>query len=533
MDLQPTLNIGVLGCVSHGKTQTVKMLTGVNTAKFKKEKKQNITIKLGYANAQFANKHVSFIDCPGHNAYMSTMISGIAIFDAIILLIAANEKCPQYQTTQHINALKIISNKLNPKNIIILQNKIDVVSKERCIENYNEIKQSVKGTIAEFAPIIPISAIREFNKDKVIEHICLFEESVKSVESDKSASIMYVIRSFNVNKPMTDPEDLIGGILGGSIIQGTFKLDDVIYINGSMKTKINSLYTGEIPLKYAKKGGLIGVGTTLDPTLTKNDGMSGYIVSTNEIIENYEMLDEIKVYFSLFERSQLDCWKKEENVVVNIELSRVIGVITKVRENYIKIKLNIPVFASKNSIIVISRRFENKWILYAYGYISGFPSIFLFNNIDKIDNSFNDYLKMYSAFTDKVKKQTTVLPVPIISRGTNYVVFENFGKLCEMINRDKLHVHEFIMYELGTTISYNGDGQLVIRELFAPKRIQTIVANYCNMFVLCKMCKGLDTSVIKEDRQTILQCNTCHASRSLDKIEKGYHAVKRGERRAG
>ena len=92
---------------------------------------------------------------------MATMLSGAAIMDGAILVIAADEPCPQPQTREHLAAAEVSG----IKNLIIVQNKIDIVDEKRALESYKEIKNFVKGTVAEKAPIIPISAQRGINID--------------------------------------------------------------------------------------------------------------------------------------------------------------------------------------------------------------------------------------------------------------------------------------------------------------------------------------------------------------------------------
>lgn len=129
----------MIGHVAHGKSTVVKSISGVQTVRFKNELERNITIKLGYANAkiyhcpnmarlgsyisqpsatpdEFENemgkfelkRHVSFVDCPGHDILMATMLNGAAVMDAALLLIAANESCPQPQTSEHLAAIEIM-----------------------------------------------------------------------------------------------------------------------------------------------------------------------------------------------------------------------------------------------------------------------------------------------------------------------------------------------------------------------------------------------------------------------------------------
>ena len=123
---------------------------------------------------------------------MATMLSGAAIMDGAVLVIAANEDCPQPQTKEHLMALDIIG----IKNIVIVQNKIDLVSREKIIENYHQIKEFVKGTVAENAPVIPISAQQNINIDILIDALET-QIPTPSHKVDKPAS-MLIARSLTL-----------------------------------------------------------------------------------------------------------------------------------------------------------------------------------------------------------------------------------------------------------------------------------------------------------------------------------------------
>src|ERR1051325_11478398 len=229
---QPEVNIGTIGHVDHGKTTLTQALSGECTARHSEEIKRGISIKLGYADAAFYKypgkqgaeafgvkdkaddgtacellRCVSFVDSPGHETLMATMLSGAAVMDGAMLLVAANETCPQPQTKEHLMALDLIG----VQRLIVVQNKIDLVSEERARENYNEIKEFVKGTVAEKAPIVPVSAQQNINIDALVQTI---EEIIPTPKRDpKTAPRLYVARSFDVNKPGTRPADIKGGAI--------------------------------------------------------------------------------------------------------------------------------------------------------------------------------------------------------------------------------------------------------------------------------------------------------------------------------
>ena len=118
----------------------------------------------------FLMRHVSFVDCPGHDVLMATMLAGAAVMDSALLLVAGNQSCPQPQTSEHLAAVEI----MDLDQIIILQNKIDIIIKnqEQCIKQQDDIKKFIKGTVADGAPIIPISAQQKYNIDVVVDYIC-------------------------------------------------------------------------------------------------------------------------------------------------------------------------------------------------------------------------------------------------------------------------------------------------------------------------------------------------------------------------
>mgnify|MGYP003886162415 CR=1 FL=1 len=338
---QATINIGTIGHVAHGKSTVVKAISGVKTVRFKNELERNITIKLGYANAKIYQlqgvkdelpgnytsygshhpdrftdergdwkvvRHVSFVDCPGHDILMATMLTGAAVMDAAMLLIAGNEPCPQPQTSEHLAAVEI----MKLKNILILQNKIDLVKEEEATKQHAQIKKFVSGTVAGDAPIIPISAQIKYNVDVVCEYIV--KHIPIPMRDFVSEPRLIVVRSFDVNKPGEDVENLKGGVAGGSILQGVLKVGDEIEVRpgivskdaqGRMKVHpihatVVSLLTENNDLKYAVPGGLIGVGTKIDPTLTRADRLVGQVLGHTGCLP--DVYTEVEISFYLLRR---------------------------------------------------------------------------------------------------------------------------------------------------------------------------------------------------------------------------------------
>ena len=147
------------------------------------------------------------------------MLTGAAVMDAALLLIAANAECPQPQTIEHLMALEIM--KLD--HMIILQNKIDIIFKDadKTKENYRQIKEFMKGSICKNSPIIPVSAEQKYNIDAVCESICDIPVPKRNLTV---APKMIIIRSFDVNKPGTAIDQLQGGVVGGSVLEGVLQV---------------------------------------------------------------------------------------------------------------------------------------------------------------------------------------------------------------------------------------------------------------------------------------------------------------------
>jgi translation initiation factor 2 subunit 3 len=401
---QPEVNIGMIGHVDHGKTTLTRALSEEWTDRHSEEIKRGISIRLGYADTAFyrcpkCNKYttkdtcpecneqaeflraISFVDAPGHETLMATMLSGAAMMQGALLLVAANEHCPQPQTKEHLMALSIIG----VDKIIIVQNKIDIVTKEEALENYREIKRFVKGTIAENAPIIPVSAHHDVNIDKLIETI---EKYIPTPPADKTKPpMMYVARSFDINTPGSSPDSLKGGVLGGSLTQGVLGVGDEIEVLPGRKveiggkisweritTTVQSLHTGNTTLEQASPGGLIAIGTKLDPALTKSDGLTGRVVGKpgtlppvlHKFVMTTHLLERV---VGAAEDLVVENIKTNEPLMLSIGTATTVGVVTSARGNQSEVALKIPVCALKEQRVAISRRISGKWRLIGYGII--------------------------------------------------------------------------------------------------------------------------------------------------------------------
>ncbi|CAD6257872.1 unnamed protein product [Miscanthus lutarioriparius] len=380
---QATINIGTIGHVAHGKSTVVKAISGVQlfstiyvyrfvyVAKcmaygIGKEDSPLCDVP-GFENCRMKLlRHVSFVNCPGHDILMATMLNGAAIMDGALLLIAANESCPQPQTSEHLAAVEI----MRLQHIIILQNKIDLIQESAAMNQHEAIQKFIQGTIAQGAPVVPISAQLKYNIDVICEYI------VKKIPIPErnftSPPNMIVIRSFDVNKPGSEVNDIKGGVAGGSILKGVLRVNQKIEVrpgivmkeeSGRIKctpiyTRIVSLYAEQNELQFAIPGGLIGVGTTMDPTLTRADRLVGQATGREA------------VRTSGTERaSRVSKLAKGEILMLNIGSMSTGAKVVAVKNDLAKPALTAPVCTNKLEKLALSRRIEKHWRLIGWGTI--------------------------------------------------------------------------------------------------------------------------------------------------------------------
>ena len=402
---QPCVNIGTAGHVDHGKTTLIQALTGSWTSVHSQELKRGITIRVGYSDAAFykckkceeplgysttpkcsncgkeseLSRVVSFVDSPGHESLMANMLSGSALMDGALLLAAANEKVPKPQTKEHLLALQT----LGIQQIVVVQNKVDLLSYKEALANYQEITKFVKGSYAAKAPVIPISAQSGLNIDALIGAI---ESTIKTPKRDEKAdTVMHVLRSFDVNKPGIKLKDIKGGVIGGSLTQGVFNVGDEIEIKPGimnekkktyepLMTEITSLGTAAGIVKSVKPGGLVAIGTKLDPAMTRSDSFIGSVIGKpGTLPENSTLLKlEVNLFDSAVgatEDIKVQPIATGELLRLNIGTAPVLGKVTKIKSKNIEIELRRPACIFEGGNVAISRRIAERWRLIGAGIV--------------------------------------------------------------------------------------------------------------------------------------------------------------------
>ena len=393
VESENVLNVGIVGHIDHGKTTLLWKLSGKWTDTHSEELKRGITIKLGYADIGIyydeeegynikgkGNKlrELSFVDAPGHEMLMATMLSGAALIDAAILVVAANEGIKP-QTREHVMALQA----KGIKNLIVVQNKIDLVSMEQAEKNYNEIKEFLKGKYDNVV-IIPVSAQQSVNVDMVLKAL---SEIPIPKRDDKSEPIFIVARSFDINRPGTMPKDLHGAVLGGTLKRGKLKVRDEIEIKPgrlvkeankyhyeTIKTKVVSLFIGSKKVEELTPGGSMSIETELDMTLGKADALSGNVTSLAGKLP--ELIENLRIKFNLFqevfgvkEKIKVEPIKASEVLMLSVNTSTTGGIVKTIRGEEMLISLKLPIVVFKEDNVGIARNVLGHWRLIGYGKI--------------------------------------------------------------------------------------------------------------------------------------------------------------------
>lgn len=405
---QPEANIGTLGHVDNGKSTIVQAITGIWPSRHSEELRRGITIRIGYADAAIYRcpsceepfnyttqdkcpicrsetvfeRAISFIDCPGHHSLMVTMLSGAALFDGAVFVVDARHTFPQPQDSEHLQAVSI----MDISRVIVAQNKIDVVSRERALQNYDEIRQYLKMSRLQDYPIIPISAQHKVGIDLLLWAIQKF---INTPFRDLSKPFrMPILRSFDVNPPGTPGNLIRGGVIGGSIIQGKIRVGEEIEIAPgtsvedkpgaryeSIYTEVVNIKAGGRDVEEAMSGGLTGIETKLDPALTKADGMTGNMTGKPGTLP--PTLYDLSLEYTLFkyvvgvkDKMEVTPIADKEPLVLNVYSAVTTGVVTHRTKDRIEINLMRPIVAQQGEKVSISRKIGAGWRLIGYGKIT-------------------------------------------------------------------------------------------------------------------------------------------------------------------
>jgi translation initiation factor 2 subunit 3 len=594
IDNQPILNIGCIGHVAHGKTTLIYDLTGIKTIKHSLEIERNITINLGYANLRIyydkvnnkyinsnikledpnfiLKKHFSFIDCPGHQSFMATMLSGTESIDIAFILISAGENIPQPQTVVHTEIL----NYTNIDNILILLNKIDLITDEKMtdaklIELNNFIDKHDK---LKSKQIIPISAQKKINLDKVLNYL------VKIPNNNISNLInqpfkMNILRSFNINKISVNVEELVGGVIGGSIKSGYVSVDDWIVIKPGLivmrKEKwfarpifcqVKTIKSDNVFLNDAYPGGLIALGLNFDPALCRNNNLLGnkiYKLTKNNF-EDIKLGNDLTYEFNIKLEYLKDAilYQKITDIILLINSSTIKGRIISSNKDRTELRIitEKPIIYDNSSISVLNKTptsielFAKGTIIESYNKVNiklptNINNIFNILKdkedeiiIEDIDIINDDILENIDIKKEIIKNLNPVvifkmnLPMPEFKIDTTRYIWKNAKNFISRFNLDtnkdlKVEIDqtnikwlcfgkmitEYFNYEYASDdgIADISNERIIIHIKRSTKnKPQNVISKFIKNYYTCSKCNSISSRIGKIISQTLSICVICN-----------------------
>jgi translation initiation factor 2 subunit 3 len=401
---QPIINLGTLGSVSDGKSTLIEKLTGIKTQRHSSEKKRNITIKSGYANLKIWEciecnnllstssnfnevtckycennckivHHLSFVDCPGHSELILTMMGSVSLMKGGIIIVSASESLDKKpQLIQHLLAAKLA----NITKLIICFNKLDLVSKELAIQRKYDLDELlIKLDIKPYI-IIPTAFNKSLGINNILKSIMhLFP--INEINNNKEESFFRITRSFDINKPGIAWSNISGGVLGGSLINGELNIGDNVevrpgilskskdgkYNNQPIITKILSLESDNIIIENIKSGGLVAIGTDIDPYYCKNDMLSGNILGKIGTLPN--VYHDLKVEYTVLDNFD-GKWDPKNGDTIYLQIGNISceSRLLKFNNNIMNFQLIKPICIENNIKILVCKKIEG--ILNIVGY---------------------------------------------------------------------------------------------------------------------------------------------------------------------
>ena len=467
------------------------------------------------------------------------MLGGSSLMDAAILVIAANEG-PQAQTEEHLMVMDIIK----MKRMLILLNKAELISPDKIAEKIQEIRQFVKGTVAENAPIIPISAHQKINIDQICKFITHLETDTTVIQN--KPFMFTAVRSFDVNSPGTTKNNLKGAVLGGSILAGKIQVGEKVEIrpgkvewshSGEWKvhpyqTTVLALMSDKNYLNTAVSGGCIAIQTSMDPGLARGDRFVGQIIGQPGTLP--EVYHEIELEIGLLRNkigSSKIKLKEEDTVLLQIltySVSANIVSIKKIRtdsekKKVITFRLSKPVCTKIGDQIAISRDDRR---LIGYGVMVDGKFININQNTSekpllKHQDVINEQecIDNFANFMNNKEKRTKLsLPSPILVKdGGKRIRWTNVYTIMEKLGRPVESLQNFIVQESGQNVNLNyNDKVMILHGNFKQKQVGKLLFNYAKRVIQCKQCFSMNTVIQQINSNEYMVCLNCKAEHCIN-----------------
>jgi len=270
------LIIGTAGHVDHGKTVLISALTGVDTDRLKEEKKRGISIDLGFAPFKLPGGRIAgVVDVPGHERFIHNMLAGAAGMDLVMLVVDASEGVMP-QTREHLDILQLLG---VSKGIVVIT-KIDLADREWQELVKEEIREELKGTFLEDAPIHAVSAIKGEGIEELRELIDEFTTGLES-RNAKAPLRLPVDRSFVIAG--------FGTVVTGTLIQGSVKSGDTVaVVPPGREARVRNIQVHDRDVKEAAAGSRVALNLS---GLDKDEVLRGSVVSSPGYYRPTELID--------------------------------------------------------------------------------------------------------------------------------------------------------------------------------------------------------------------------------------------------
>lgn len=388
--------VGTAGHIDHGKTTLIRALTGRNTDRLKEEQDRGISIELGFTHFDLTDElRVGIIDVPGHEKFIKNMLSGVCGMDMIVLVVAADEGI-MAQTKEHLDILNLIG----IKNGIIALTKCDLVYRDWIELVKLDIADEMEGTFLENAKIIEVSSTENTGIDELKEEIKRIVDTLPDKDLSSNPRL-YVDRSFSITG--------FGTVVTGTLISGTFNLDDEILIYPSNKlTKIRNLqvHDSNVPTAYAGQRVAINLAN-----VKKEDVPKGSVLVPNNTFTESSIIDvklkTVNLPFEITNRTRFHLYLGSSEVLCRAILLED-EVLESNKEYIVQLRLEEPIISKRNDKFIL-RLFSPLYTI-GGGYIidSNATKKKRFNeydikNIKRLDGcDFKEYIYNYiNRFSDK------------------------------------------------------------------------------------------------------------------------------------
>ena len=234
--------LGTAGHIDHGKTSLIKAITGIDTDRLKEEKERGITIELGFAALDLpSGQHLGIVDVPGHEKFVKNMVAGATGIDIVVMVIAADEGVMP-QTREHLEICTL----LGVQHGMVAVTKIDTVDEEWLELALEDIRDFVKGTFLQDAPIVSLSSVTE---EGIPEFIQTLDELAAKIP-DRPPSDLFrlpIDRVFTMKG--------FGTVITGTLISGRVKVGETIMIYPSgITSKVRGIQVHNRSAEEAEAG---------------------------------------------------------------------------------------------------------------------------------------------------------------------------------------------------------------------------------------------------------------------------------------